>query len=137
MNRRTLFKALAGGFVALKSGLPQVLAEAPPITATIEAIPAALAAVETFSAGDVVTFAGVFNVNPRTLKPTQNLKQFCVTAMIDGKPIIYPQPITEGPYRNVSQKPNGKATPRMVGIPCAPMNINVEYLAPIYRQPSK
>lgn len=60
------------------------------------------------NAGDIVTFAGVFAINPVSFQTTGALKQFVVTAQTssDGSGNltipIFPAIVTSGPYANVT-----------------------------------
>jgi hypothetical protein len=64
-----------------------------------------------FTAGDVITFAGVYAVNPVSFQTTGSLKQFLVTANVatNGSGVatipISPAIVTSGPYQNVSNAP--------------------------------
>jgi hypothetical protein len=65
----------------------------------------------TWNKGDIVTIAGVYNVNPTTKATTGQLKQFVVTATTTdtsgtflGLP-IYPAMVTSGPLQNVTALP--------------------------------
>lgn len=77
------------------------------------------AAAPRLNAGDVVTFAGCFAVNPVTLQSTGNLMQFVVTANVSSDASgnatipVSPAIITGGPFQNVSASPTngGAVTP--------------------------
>lgn len=74
------------------------------------------AAAQRLNAGDIVTFAGCFSVNPVTKQTTNQLMQFVVTANAssDGAGnltmTVSPAIITAGPFQNVTASPtNGGA----------------------------
>jgi len=65
---------------------------------------------DTFKAGDVISFEGVYNVNPKTRRSTNTLKQFVitqdVTAAASAATIqISPSIIPSGQYQNVTNAP--------------------------------
>ena len=72
-------------------------------------------------AGDIVTFAGCFAVNPVTLQSTGNLMQFVVTAdtSSDGSGNatipVSPAIITGGPFQNVSASPTNGGVVTVTG----------------------
>ena len=73
------------------------------------------AAAQRLNAGDVITIAGVFEVNPETKQSTGNLRRFAVTAAAssDGTgnltAVISPAIIAGGAYQNVSARPADNA----------------------------
>lgn len=73
------------------------------------------AAANRLKAGDVVSFTGVYSVNPVTLEPTESLAQFVITEDIDSDVSgdatlkIFPAIVTSGPYKNVSAAPSDEA----------------------------
>lgn len=95
MNRRQFLASLgvAAGALAL-NGLPLPAA---PDTAALDTI---------FTRGDIITFDGVFAVNPYTRRVTPYLQQFVVTEVTSGGCAFHPRPIVAGPYRNVSAAPD-------------------------------
>ena len=71
-------------------------------------------------AGDIVTFAGCFAVNPVTLQSTGNLMQFVVTdTSSDGSGNatipVSPAIITGGPFQNVSASPTNGGVVTVTG----------------------
>lgn len=66
-------------------------------------------------AGDAITFASVYAVNPITLQATEDLAQFVLTADFDsasdgtGTINISPAIVLTGPYKNVSAAPGDEA----------------------------
>lgn len=74
-----------------------------------------------FTVGDVITFAGVFNVNPVNFQSTGALKQFVVTANVstNGSGVatipISPAIVTSGPYQTVSVAPATSAAIQTFG----------------------
>jgi hypothetical protein len=79
------------------------------------------AAANRLKAGDVITFAGVYSVNPVTLEDTDDLKQFVITADCDSDVSgdlvakISPAIVLTGPYRNVSASPGNEAVVKIFG----------------------
>jgi hypothetical protein len=73
------------------------------------------AAAARLKAGDVVTLAGVFAVNPETKASTGNLRQFVVTADVSSDAsgnatlILSPAIIAGGAYQNVTTRPANSA----------------------------
>jgi hypothetical protein len=72
-----------------------------------------------FRVGDIVTFEGVYAVDPLTSRSTVQLRRFVVTARSiseDWAPMaVSPRIVANGPYRNVSQVPQGPARGVLVG----------------------
>lgn len=74
-------------------------------------------------AGDVITFAGVFDVHPETKAALPNLKQFVVTADATSNGSgqvtlsVVPAVISGGPYQNVSNTIADNQTISIVGSP--------------------
>lgn len=74
---------------------------------------------KTFTEGDVITFTGVYDVNPNTKDALPHLKQFAVRvagavdASGDGSLVIYPAIITSGPYQNASAAPSASTVARV------------------------
>lgn len=73
-----------------------------------------------FTLGDVITFAGVFAVNPVNFQSTGALKQFVVTANVTtsggtGTIPISPAIVTSGPYQTVSVAPATSAAIQTFG----------------------
>ena len=72
-------------------------------------------------AGDVITFAGVFNINPQSRQSTGQLMNFLVTANVnsDGSGNatipIYPSITTSGAYQTVSASPANLASITQLG----------------------
>ena len=72
---------------------------------------------DSFTVGEVVTFANVFNINPQNRISTGVLKNFVITAAVtvasDGATTatlqISPAIVTSGPYQNVSAGPSDGA----------------------------
>lgn len=66
---------------------------------------------DTFTVGEVVTFGGVFAVNPQTRLSTGSLKNFVITASTavsatsTATLAISPAIVTSGPYQNVNTAP--------------------------------
>ena len=83
----------------------------------------ALAATNRLKAGDVLTFAGVYECHPQTKRSTGSLMQFSVQADVDsaadgtspGVPIS-PSLEPSGPYQNVTNSPDDGA---VVALPCS------------------
>lgn len=79
------------------------------------------AAANRLKEGDVVTFAGVYQVNPVTLEATENLMQFTLTADFasdgsgNGSIAVSPALVLEGPYKNVSGAPANEAVIQIFG----------------------
>ena len=114
MNRRGFLEFLGLG-AAVAAVAPQVVAKivtAAPATPVTEAAGVVLG--ESFLVGDVITFGGVYNVNPMTGKSTGRLKQFVVTS----ESTIYPMPLDSGMYQNCTKAPRGKPrdTGRRIGM---------------------
>jgi P22 coat protein - gene protein 5 len=71
--------------------------------------------------GDVVTFAGVYNVNPQNYLSTGSLKNFTITAAVNSDSggnatlPIYPSITTSGAYQNVTNSPANGATITVTG----------------------
>ena len=83
---------------------------------------------DSFTVGEVVTFANVFAINPQNRQSTGVLKNFVITAAVtvasDGATTatlqISPSIVTSGPYQNVSQGPSdGNAVTVLSGITAA------------------
>jgi hypothetical protein len=72
-----------------------------------------------FRRGDIVTFDGVYDINPRTHRATKHLKKFVVTAGTVSADFaelaIAPLVIPAGAYRNVTRRPKGPARGALVG----------------------
>jgi hypothetical protein len=72
-------------------------------------------------AGDVITFNGVYAVNPITLETLEDLKQFVVTEDFNsesdgtGTVKISPAIVLTGPYKNVSAAPGDEAPVKIFG----------------------
>lgn len=79
------------------------------------------AAAQRLAKGDIITFAGVFAVNPQNYRSTTQLQQFVVTADVssDGAGAatipIYPPIITSGAYQTVTASPANAAAITVVG----------------------
>jgi hypothetical protein len=72
----------------------------------------------TFTAGDIITIAGVYMVHPETKISTGNLQNFVVTANYAGGAgalAISPGIVTSGAYQNVSASPADSAAITKVG----------------------
>lgn len=72
----------------------------------------------TFLVGDIVTFAGCFEVHPETKVSTGRLKQFVITANSGTSATslaIWPSIVTTGPRQNVSGSPTGSGAVVKVG----------------------
>ena len=83
---------------------------------------------DSFTVGEVVTFANVFAINPQNRQSTGVLKNFVITAAVtvasDGATTatlqISPSIVTSGPYQNVSAGPSdGNAVTVVSGITAA------------------
>jgi hypothetical protein len=99
MDRRSFLRSMIGG-VAAATAVRTFPFRVFSFPSEIE-IPKLL-----LSPGDVVTFGGVFQVNPVTRKEVPILKNFVITdAVFSGRRMpkrlpIFPVALTEGPYKN-------------------------------------
>lgn len=117
MKRRSFLSGLIGSVAGLVGAKLGLIPAPTPTTNLVAALPTdstvikvAAVAEPLFKKGDVIFFDGVYNINPRTRKPTNLLTHFVVTEDVtsaDNIP-IYPQPIGTGTYQNVTRKPTGK-----------------------------
>lgn len=84
----------------------------------------------TLTAGTVVTFAGVFAVNPQTRQSTGALAQFVITAAVSAAATslpISPAIVTSGPFQNVTASPANNAAMTVVGAADATYATNIAY----------
>ena len=86
----------------------------------------------TVNEGDIVTFAGVYAVNPQTRQSTGQLMQFTVTATISDTSgsialPISPAIVTSGPYQNVTNSPANDATVTILGNASSVSPVNLAY----------
>ena len=85
-------------------------------------------------AGDVITFAGVFNINPQSRQSTGALMNFLVTANVnsDGSGNatipVYPAITTTGAYQTVSASPANLATITQLGTANTSLFQNVAFV---------
>jgi hypothetical protein len=88
---------------------------------------------KTVSAGEKITLAGVYAVNPRTKATLTYLKQFTVTADATGDGsgnitfTISPPIITSGAYQNVSAAPADNAAVTYLGALSTTYNLNAAF----------
>lgn len=88
---------------------------------------------KTYKAGEKITFAGVYAVNPRNKAVMTYLKQFTITADIssDGAgamtPTISPPIITSGAFQNVSAAPASGAAVVTLGALSTAFNLNAAF----------
>lgn len=83
-------------------------------------------------AGDVVTFAGCYNVNPMTKQSTGQLKQFVITADVNSSSgaatlPISPSMIASGAQQNVSALPADNAGVTVLGTASTAYSSNLAY----------
>lgn len=86
----------------------------------------------TVNEGDIVTFDGVYAVNPQTRQSTGQLMQFTVTATISDTTgsialPISPAIVTSGPYQNVTNSPANDATVTVLGNAGSVSPVNLAY----------
>ena len=78
---------------------------------------------QTLTAGTVITFANVYDVNPQTRQSTGSLKQFVVTSDVtfNGTTAvtanIWPAPVFSGQFQNVTSATNTIASGAAVTVP--------------------
>ncbi len=70
--------------------------------------------------GDIITFPGLYTVSPVTGQSLPYLKQFVVTDDVVSCPVheipIWPPPIADGHYRNVTAVPTRHVRPKVIGV---------------------
>jgi hypothetical protein len=76
--------------------------------------------VTNLKAGDIITFAGVYGVNPQTKAPWSYLQPFTLTADVSDSSgavalPVSPAVVASGPYQNVSQSIPDEATITVIG----------------------
>ena len=84
----------------------------------------------TITRGSVVSFAGVFQVNPQSRASTGQLAQFVVTADVAASATslpISPALVTSGPFQNVTNSPANNAALTVLGAASAVYSTNIAY----------
>jgi hypothetical protein len=123
MNRRGFLQTLAAGLAGAALDPERLLWKPgaktfflPTLKPIVQPVGWVVSAGGLFMPGDIVTLAGHYAMNPLTRQPTKHLQQFVVTmGTISEGWALSPRIVDAGPYRNVSQGPQGGAGNVLVG----------------------